>query len=216
MSKTFDDKYNIEKDLLTGQNEEKSLQSIHDRIDEIVEHSESKNKASSKTNLVAKLLGVLLLLFLAFCFYYFSAPKKSSPQLLAQESFTSFPNYQSFQTRGEHATAKLFEAYQAYDNGRFKEAVTIFESQRSNLSNEDQLYYAIALQGEDRWDESLFVLQSISGSIKSDFKPAVLWHTSLSLLANGNEDEAISILQKLKQGNSSFNEKSVVLIKQLN
>lgn len=190
--------------FLDGETEAASLRKVDARIQE---HA----SVSSKRRILKWLSMAAMVLVVFFTGRYFISTDTND---LAAHYFEAYPNYQSIATRGSGQDEHLSNAFQAYDKGDFNVSVALF-METEGLSSAEKLYYAIALQGRSDWDASLRILNEVRGDLPVEYIPAGEWYYAIGLIGVEQVNEAIPILKTIVDGRSSFVEKAVALLQDL-
>ncbi len=193
--------------FLPGENEKQSLERIRKRIDQIESLPAAKKKFWQWV-----LIGALVLAALSLGLFIKTKSVVVENPPMAELYFKSYPNYVTDIKRGEQ-DPDVSDAYAAYENNNFEQAVKEFERLVS-LTPEDQLYYAISLQGVKKWSSSFEALSQLD-DLKNEFHDARDWYMSLSMIAIGNEEAAKLILTRLSDSNNFFSESARELLDKL-
>lgn len=108
------------------------------------------------------------------------------------------PEAASFVERGD-TNATLKEAQTAFNDGRYKEAIPLFETiLKENNTPEIQYFYGVSLLEESKYFKAETVFKElISGT--SVYKEKAKWNLALSKLKQKKYDECKQVLQTISQ-----------------
>lgn len=185
---------------LSGESEAHSLGNVSGRIDKII----YRRRRRRVLQLITIGAAAFLLLFIGN--RYLLNP--DIPER-AESFFEPYPNYVTASTRGSDTGPD--EAYAAYDQGRYSDAVSSFGE--GTLSVLDSFYLAVSLQAVGEWEKSEAVLTGLDQRLPAEYEAAREWYLALALLAGGDEHASTEILEQIRSGNSGFQDDAKRLLR---
>jgi tetratricopeptide (TPR) repeat protein len=135
---------------------------------------------------------------------------------LYNSNYSVYPNTYLPITRGYSENTSL-KAFVAYENGDFENAELAFEKLLQMEANPNiQFYYALSLLNQDKFNLALTQFNQLDVD-SSDYKPEILWYSSLIYLRLADVENAKNQLEKLKSLDTKFkSEETKQLLKELN
>lgn len=154
---------------------------------------------------------------LVFCsvVYLFFNPFNSDKRLF-EENFTPYPVLAGAPTRGDNDLQALQEnAFAAYSNGNYGEAIPSFE--KKGAQEEDPLalfYLGNAYLATGRNQDAILAFEKVL-TYPTALVPQARWYLGLSYLANGDDEQARLAFEELAAGSSSYSMKAKNIINDL-
>ena len=135
---------------------------------------------------------------------------------LYNSNYSVYPNTYLPITRGNIENTSL-KAFVSYEKGDFESAELAFEKLLQMEANPDiQFYYALSLLNQDKFNLALTQFNQLDVD-SSDYKPEILWYSSLIYLRLADVENAKNQLEKLKSLDTKFkSEETKQLLKELN
>ena len=130
--------------------------------------------------------------------YLYTSSSSASPEELYASNYEIYPNTVYSITRGDSKDNSLErKAFEAYEGNNPKTAIVRFEelAARSGLDYID-FYLAQANLADGQFQKALDLFENIIKE-QTDFKTESYWYAALANIKLGNEDRAISHLNKL-------------------
>ena len=200
------DKYQASRQyFMEGENEEQSMARIDGRLAELVPGKPQRRY------LRLWLAGAAAVVLLFIGQRVLMQPDYPG---MANDFFESYPSYQLNDARGDGAEGDRDQAFLAYENGAFTEAVNIFRSLEERTAVES-LYLAISLQANDEWLESRQVLTDMPAGLPVEYQGAATWYLALAELSMENLESTITLLEEVAEGNSGFKDDAQELLRAL-
>lgn len=184
------------------------------RLEQRIEAYSAPNNANRKSYWVWGILIALIIAVAAFL-YFNTDSSKADNGPMAKTYFTKYPNYVKEQQRGKNDDKLVDQAFEAYDSNDFSLSVAHFEKRKAALSELDKLYWAISLQGDQKWQESVSILGGITLHNAPVHQEALDWYRALGHLGSGEITEATELLQKIKNSSSFYSEQAGEVLAEL-
>lgn len=184
------------------------------RLEQRIEAYSAPNNANRKSYWVWGILVALIIALAAFL-YFNSASSDVDTRPIAKAYFTKYPNYVKEQQRGKHDGKSVDIAFDAYDRNDFSLSISHFDKQKNTLSELDKLYWAISLQGDQKWQESLSILSGITLQDVPVHREALDWYRALGYLGSGEITGATELLHKIKNSSSFYSEQAGKVLAEL-
>jgi tetratricopeptide (TPR) repeat protein len=155
--------------------------------------------------------GFSILLAGAYLFAYLGY----SDQTLAQKAFVPYPD--RITTMGDATTDFYKDGMQAYNEGRYEEAITLFRLIPDTVVNYDaiELYLGISLLQNGQLEEGEQQLSKVNQK-KNAYSEASRWYLALSLVQQGKTKEARPLLEAIVESESYQNKQARQLLRKLN
>lgn len=139
--------------------------------------------------------------------------KEPSGQDLYASYYQPYDNTLQPVTRGETGEDVLSQAFQAYEAGEFKKAITLFDSSLKKQSNPDVSFYkAMSLISTGSEKEAATLLNNLKKE-KISYKPQLYWYSALLALKNNDKQTANEQLDSLSMLNSDYKKSAIINIK---
>lgn len=181
---------------------DRSKKNIREQLQEF----ESKGKRGSHWNY--SYVGIAASIFaVATITFYLS---RSQPSLYDQY-YEVYPNYEVTSLRGSDDPSIREEAYLAYDQGNFGEAIRVFNALDS-LSSADVFFRGICHIQQTNYEDALFDFAAVISTKEPNYYEAAVWYTALIHLKQEDKAKATPFLQELSLGNSEFSKASMELL----
>jgi tetratricopeptide (TPR) repeat protein len=147
--------------------------------------------------------------------FFYTTKQSNSAGDLYNSNFSVYPNTYLPVTRGNNDNTSL-QAFVAYENKDFEVAEKAFESILEKNENPNiRFYYALSLLNQDKFNLALAQLNQLDVD-SSDYKPEILWYSSLIYLHQENVENAKKQLKKLNSLKTKFkSEETKQLLKDL-
>ena len=156
---------------------------------------------------------VLVIGTLGFFLWYSSGVQKS--KRLYNEYFEVYSNVMVPITRSNQDLTQTEEAFLSYESGDYESAIEGFTKL---LETEERsflyFYRAMGLMSIKQYQGAIKDLETVI-SLKDEFAVQSNWYKALCYLAEGDTASASIVLNSISSGKSSYKEKSVELINQL-
>ncbi len=174
----------------------------------------SKEYASKETNLVKPkvvplfskwyAIAATVIVFISVWFFM----QNTTPEY---ENYNQHENAH-FTERSE-GDANLKQAQEAFNAKEYKSAISFFEKvTNENLVEEGNLFYAISLLEDNKYEKAEVLLTKIKES-NSVYKEKAIWYLGLSKLKQKKYDECESILQLLSNEADDYDKAQEILKK---
>lgn len=140
--------------------------------------------------------------------------KPTSPEALYASTYTKFKNNVVSITRGNSDEKELKMAMIAYEKGEFSKALPTLKI--VSRSNPDVKIYLgiIAMENAD-FQKASQILTPLSKDNNYRFRDESSWYLALAYLKLDKIEEAKSVLEELKQGNSRYADKATKVLRKL-
>ena len=189
--KAFDQEVVFHEDLRT------ILAAEEDTVRGMVEEFESEQTSKSNTSGVWKNLLVAASIFAVFglaVFYNLSQPISSSD--LYENYFDAYPNVVKPMVRGQEVDAES-EAFNAYENGRYEEALNDFTKLYEEADSDYYLLYmANTLLVLDRPAEAIELLEKLTAT-DGEWSDKAGWYMAMAYLQMDNKEKAKEALSSV-------------------
>ena len=215
----FNDKLKEESFRIELMEQGRNLDSLKDYInegfkDELKQTENITNSGHLQKMAPYKWLFLLLSLLVISFLAYFSFASKEDPVYLADKYFTPYPPETN--VRGVENTTTFSQAMKDYANEDFKKAITGFSS--INPKNENlEIYLACSYLKTNNFEAAFQTLNKIQVQPDdSEIIQNIEWFKVISLLGLDKKEEALALLNKIKNTDSHiFKSKANQLIKEL-
>ncbi|MDP5172739.1 MAG: tetratricopeptide repeat protein [Bacteroidia bacterium] len=117
-----------------------------------------------------------------------------SRELMAELS-QPYPNVLMPMERGESSSSLIQRGFEAYENGDFAAALSLF-SQTDSLSSDLDFYRANAHLGLGQWQEAEALFSTVAQS-SSRFGQQAEWYQAMALWHQGRYDEATTMIEQI-------------------
>lgn len=174
-----------------------------EQIKSIIADAESKYKPSVKRKwLYSATIGIAA--SIALLLYIGLQPKYSSVELY--DSFYTHVEYDYMPSRGgdlnEDQEHLLEQATVAYNQGKYAEALTLFESIATNInaievSEEIKFYTALCMAQTGKESDAIKKMEYIASSVDSEFKDDAMWNLALLYLKVEDRNKCSNILKSI-------------------
>lgn len=224
---TLNEKEQLEFDTLRGkdqsfeqevqfhENLRQVIQAENDPVRAMVEEFESEATVSSSSTGVWKQLLVAASIFAVLglaVFYNLTRPISGSD--LYENYYESYPNVVQISTRGEEAS-EARQTFEAYENGKYEEALAGFSELYSNGGETYYLFYqANALLELGRAEEAIALLDEFSGSDDS-LASRSGWYKAMAYLQLEDLPRAKIELEKVRREKAYNADKAEELLAEL-
>lgn len=187
---------------LSGEKEEQALSETLRQSEAVHRVSQKVKKRSIYTFILPLAAAACLLFFLKIFFFSSSA-------------LYELPRLESEVVRGEMKANKYEDVVRTFNEKSYKEARVILDQlQIDEPSNVQYQYYAaLTYYGEEKWMEAILKLKPIAYG-ESVFAPEASYYLASSYLKNNQKEEAIILLEKLKD-NPELGEKATEALKEI-
>lgn len=202
----------LHKDLLEGIDYHFS-QGLKSKLQQADQGSESVTKGVKHRHLW-KGLGVAASVLFLFLLGYLLLDQQASPEEVYQAYYQPYPNIINPVERSAGQTEDdLSTAMRAYEQGRYQDAIALFEQQFDELSPSYRFYLALSYLETDQNQQALKLLEEVEKIGDETFYLPSLWYQALANLAAGKTEEAQMVLQKLiHAGDNTYSSKAEEIV----
>lgn len=160
------------------------------------------------TFLIGVAAAICLILIPLYIFY--------TPNSLFDQYFEPYDNFVASVERGETATNPYQQAFQAYENADYAQAIEVFESLTAPQKNEEAVIFYLGLSylAQKITDPAKVKLLQVI-AMNRDFKEQAQWYLALAYVQDNQKNEARSLLQKHIQSSKFQKAKAQELLNQL-
>lgn len=201
------DQYNILSRGIRYHARMNAWQQIEKLEEEAISENKDVKKASNRKVWPYWAIAASVALLVCSVVYLFFNPFNKNH--LFSENFTPYPVLAGGPTRGENDLPALHKnAFAAYSNGNYAEAILLFE--KAGTQEEDYLtlfYLGNAYLATGHHQDAILAFEKIL-AYPNALAPQARWYLGLSYLADGDEEKARLAFKELAAGSSSYSEKA--------